>query len=774
MGLTLDNVFNLAIRMANEKRHEFLTLELIFFALLKDQVVREVLELCGADLVVLEKELLEFVNEPSNFSILTAEQVEILSETQFSEESVRELAKKSGVYYQPELTMGMQRVLQRAAMHLQSAGKQEIQGINILVSLFSEEESFAVYLLEKNNISRGDVVQMVAHGVDKAKNSEDVRNLPNGEESDGSEKKSILEEFAENLNLKAKKGKIDPLIGREAELQRIVQILCRRNKNNPLLVGDAGVGKTALAQGLALKITEGNVPEIIKSAEVYSLDMATLLAGTKFRGDFEQRLKNLLKELQNRKDQGAIPVLFIDEIHTIMGAGATGSGGMDVSNLIKPALSGGDIRCMGSTTHAEFRKFIEKDSALTRRFQKVDVSAPDEKDSLEILKGLKSRFESHHGVKFSTSVLKAAVQLSSRYLTGRKLPDKAIDIIDEVGSALQLLPENKKRINAKVSDVEAVIAQMAKIPKQTVSKDEKLKIRNLNRDLKLVLFGQDDAVESVSNAILMNRSGLSSGSGPIASFLFAGPTGVGKTELAKQLSNIMGIEFIRLDMSEYMEKHAVAKLIGAPPGYVGFDQGGILTEKVNQSPYSIVLLDEIEKAHPDIFNILLQVMDHGTLTDSNGRSVDFKNVILIMTTNAGAKTMDDGQIGLGETKNATFKRDKEVKSFFSPEFRNRLDELIYFNSLDESTLDLVVDKFVAELQNQLQEQSVEIQMTSKARKYLGEKGYDEKLGARPIRRLVDDEIRKYLAKELLFGKLSKGGKVKIDLDSAKNELIFTY
>lgn len=772
MGYTLDQVFNFAVRWANQKQHEYLTLELILLGLLEDSLVKEALSLCGVEIEKFGKELQEFLNNDSNFSILDKEQVESLSETQFADDNIRQIAKNSGIFYQPELTMGLQRVLQRAAMHIQSSGKKEICAINLLVALFGEEESYAVYLLNKYDVTKSEVVQIIAHGIDQASNAQALDH-PNEVPYHNNAKAApdILEEFAIHLNRRAQTGGIDPLVGREDELQRLVQVLCRRRKNNPLLVGDAGVGKTALAEGLALRVENNEVPEVIRGMQIYSLDMASLLAGTKYRGDFEARFKKLLKSLQEKENEGVKPLLFIDEIHTIMGAGATTGGGMDVSNLLKPCLFHGDLRCMGSTTYEEFRKFIEKDSALTRRFQKLEVNEPSVDESIKILMGIKKSFEQHHGVKFPPAVIKLAVQLSNKYISNRKLPDKAIDVIDEVGALLRL--QKKKKSQATAKDVEHVVAQMARVPKQSVSSNEKNKLKNLDRDLKLLIFGQDHAIRNVCHSIVLGRSGLGKKNGPVAAFLFAGPTGVGKTELAKQLALHMGIQLTRIDMSEYMEKHSVAKLIGAPPGYVGHDQGGILTEAINKNPYGVVLLDEIEKAHPDIFNILLQVMDYGNLTDSNGRATDCRNVILIMTTNAGAKDIEAGSIGLGtKRQNNDYKRDKTLKNFFAPEFRNRLDQIIHFNKLNEQTLDLIVDKFLNETSETLQEKNIELIVTKLARQYLGEKGYDEKLGARPIRRLVEEEINKPLSQEILFGKLQKGGQVKVHFE--QNKLIFSY
>ena len=772
MGYTLDQVFNFAVRWANQKHHEYLTLELVLLGLLEDPLTREVLSLCGVEVNTFQKELQEFLNNDGHFSILGKDQVESLSETQFADDNIRQIAKNSGIFYQPELTMALQRVLQRAAMHIQSSGKKEIRALNLLVAIFGEEESYAVYLLNKHDVNKSEVIQIIAHGIDQAHNtqtSDHSGELPY--HSNNTKTPDLLSEFALHLNQKARAGKIDPLVGREKELQRMIQVLCRRRKNNPLLVGDAGVGKTALAEGLALKVENNNVPEVIKGMQIYALDMASLLAGTKYRGDFEARFKKVLQSLQEKEQNGVSPLLFIDEIHTIMGAGATSGGGMDISNLLKPSLFDGNLRCMGSTTYEEFRKFLEKDSALTRRFQKLDIHEPSVDESIKILMGIKESFEQHHGVKFPPSVIKAAVHLSNKYISQRKLPDKAIDVMDEVGSLLRL--QRKKKSQATVKDVEHVIAQIARVPQQSVSTNEKAKLKNLNRDLKMLIFGQDHAIEGLCHSIVLGRSGLGKKHGPVASFLFAGPTGVGKTELVKQLAHHMGIHLTRIDMSEYMEKHSVSKLIGAPPGYVGHDQGGILTEAMNKNPYGVVLLDEIEKAHPDIFNLLLQVMDYGNLTDSNGRSTDCRNIILIMTTNAGAKDMEAGAIGLGtKRQNNDSKRDKTLKSFFAPEFRNRLDNIIHFNKLNEQTLDLIVDKFINETSETLQEKNIEFTVTKQARQYLGEKGYDEKLGARPIRRLVEKEINRPLSQEILFGKLQKGGQVKVDL--GPNKLVFSY
>ena len=770
MGFTLDQVFSFAVRWANKKQHEYLTLELILFSLLEDELVRDVLGLCGVELAKFREELAVFLNDDQNFSILGKEQVESLSQAQFADDNIRQIAKDSGIFYQPELTMALQRVLQRAAMHVQSSGKKDIRAINLLVALFGEEENYATYLLEQHHVSKSAVVQIIAHGMDRAANAQTerkVEELPYGKAS----APDVLEEFTSNLNQRAREGKIDPLVGREEELQRIMQVLCRRRKNNPLLVGDAGVGKTALAEGLALRVESGEVPAAIVGMQIYSLDVASLLAGTKYRGDFEARVKKLFKLLREKTQNAVKPLLFIDEIHTIIGAGSTSGGGMDASGLLRAPLAQGDIRCMGSTTYGEFRKFVEKDSALTRRFQQLEIQEPSEGESIKILAGVKEGLERHHGIKFPHSAIRAAVQLSNKYIANRKLPDKAIDVIDEVGAFLRL--QKKQKSQASTGDVEHVVAQMARVPKQSVSGNEREKIKNLDRDLKLLIFGQDHAVERICHSIVLGRSGLGKQRGPVAAFLFAGPTGVGKTELARQLALHMGIQLTRIDMSEYMEKHSVAKLLGAPPGYVGHDQGGVLTEAINRNPYAVVLLDEMEKAHPDIFNILLQVMDYGNLTDSNGRATDCRNIILIMTTNAGAKEMEAGAIGLGEKRqNNDYLKDKALKNFFTPEFRNRLDEIIYFNRLGEQTLDLIVDKFLNETSEALAGKNIELVVSTQVRQYLGEKGYNEKLGARPIRRLVEEEINRPLSREVLFGKLQKGGRVKVSF--GENKLIFSY
>jgi ATP-dependent Clp protease ATP-binding subunit ClpA len=775
----LEQILNKAIKRANEKKHEFLTLENVLLSMLEDETVNEVLVDCGANLQDLKKDLQNFLSEDSNFSLLTEEEIQDLNRKQFGNDQLREIAKENGIYYQPEISLSLQRVIQRAAIHIQSSGKKSIQAINLLVAMFSEKESHATYFLERQGVSRIDVVEKIAHSSDKSFHHQDEgdQTIEPGQDTFRREEKyeKALNEFTTNLNQLAREGKIDPIIGREEEIQRIIQILCRRRKNNPILVGDSGVGKTAIAEGLAKAIVENKVPDLLAKTTVYSLDMASLLAGTKFRGDFEERLKMVLQALEKQNEKEG-SILFIDEIHTIIGAGATSGGSLDASNLLKPALSKGQIRCMGSTTFDEYRKYFEKDQALNRRFQKIDVLEPSVEDSIQILTGLKSKFEEHHLVKYSDQVIRSAVELSQKHISDRKLPDKALDVIDEVGSYLRLDPKRGVGSEVTVEDIEQIVAKIARIPQKSISTNEKEKIRFLERDLKMMIYGQDEAIDKVSNAIILSRSGLGNLDKPIASFLFTGPTGVGKTELAKQLAHIMGINFVRIDMSEYMEKHTVSKLIGAPPGYVGFEQGGVLTDAIHKTPYTVLLLDEIEKAHPDVFNILLQVMDHGALADSNGRTSDFKNVILIMTSNAGAKEMEAGSIGLSGTSrggeiNST-KRDQAIKNYFTPEFRNRLDAVISFNKLSNKNIDQVVSKFLMELENQLVEKKVELEVSGKAKEWLGEKGYDDKLGARPIARLINDKIKKPLAHEILFGKLEKGGKVIVEVKN--DELDFTF
>jgi ATP-dependent Clp protease ATP-binding subunit ClpA len=792
MSKKLEVIINTAIKKANELQHEYLTLEGLLYAMvLDDDQVVEVLKGCGANTSEIQSELENFFEERENFSILSSQQITELNKRQFIDDDLRQLAKESGIIYQPEISLSLQRVIQRAALHVQSSGKKHIRGINLLVAMFQEKESFALYLLEKRGIERFDIVRFISHALDapspKAELSmgeehdEDYEQGVGTEKTDREEKQERkkyknLDNYAVNLNRLAKKNKIDPIIGRSSEIERITQILCRRRKNNPLLVGAAGVGKTAIAEGLAWSIVNDLVPEVLKDTTIYALDMASLLAGAKFRGDFEQRLKGVLKDLEQLGEVGKQPVLFIDEIHTVMGAGATSGGSMDASNLLKPSLSSGRVRVLGSTTHEEFRKFIERDSAFSRRFQRIDVHEPSVEDTYKILQGLRDKFEEHHGVKYSNTVLKTAVDLSEKYITDRKNPDKSLDVIDEAGAAMNLLSESKKRVNITKKDIEKVVAKLAKIPKISVVGSEKEKLRALKDKLKLVLYGQDHAVDQVSDAVLLSRSGLGHEEKPMASFLFAGPTGVGKTELARQLGLQLESHLQRFDMSEFMEKHSVSKLIGAPPGYVGHEEGGLLTDAVKKNPHCILLLDEIEKAHPDVYNILLQVMDHGSLTDAQGRMTDFRNTVIIMTTNAGAQEMESGSIGLSSkmSDEGTHKRDSAIKNFFTPEFRNRLDAIVHFNKLGEDYILRIVDKFLIELENKLIKKNVELYVDDKAKKWLADKGYDPKMGARPISRLVDSEIKKPLSNEILFGKLEKGGKVEISLDSKENGLTFKF
>ncbi len=741
----LEQTLNQAFVFAREQRHEFMTVEHLLLALLDNSAAREALLACGADIEVIKSELLSFVKDTTP----------LILDDQINERET-----------QP--TLGFQRVLQRAVFHVQSSGKDEVTGANVLVAIFSEQESQAVYILKKSDVTRLDVVNYISHGVSKADDESPV-NPESNEEGDSSEDGgSALAKYATDLNQHAKDGKIDPLIGRDQELERTIQILCRRRKNNPLLVGEAGVGKTAIAEGLAYRIVTDDVPEVIGNSTVYSLDLGGLLAGTKYRGDFEKRLKSILKELG--KDPDAI--LFIDEIHTIIGAGAASGGVMDASNLLKPKLSSGELRCIGSTTYQEYQGIFEKDRALARRFQKVDVTEPSVSDTTKILLGLKSRYEEHHSVRFTQKALQAAAELSAKYINERHLPDKAIDVMDEAGASQRLLPQSKRKKTIGVGDIEQIIAKMARIPEKSVSASDKEVLKNLGRNLKMVVFGQDKAIETLNDAILLSRSGLGAEEKPIGSFLFAGPTGVGKTEVTQQLAKIMGVELVRFDMSEYMERHAVSRLIGAPPGYVGFDQGGLLTDAVIKNPYSVVLLDEIEKAHSDIYNILLQVMDHGTLTDNNGRKVDFRNVVLVMTTNAGVQETVRKSIGFKQ-QDHSHDAMSEINKVFTPEFRNRLDGIIWFNHLDAEIILQVVDKFIIELQAQLDVKGVSLEVSSSARAYLAEKGYDKAMGARPMARLIKEELKKELANELLFGTLVKGGSVKVDLDDSDG-LAFTY
>ena len=766
----LEVILNNAIRAANERKHEFLTLESVLVAMLDDELVQSVLKESGANLENLKNSLEEFLNDKSHFSILTDEEIEQLNISQFANDRLREIASENGIKYQPEISQALQRVMQRSALHVQSSGKKAIQAVNLLVAIFSEKDSHAVYFLEKEGVTRIQVIEKIAHSVDRSQSTQPAEKKDAKENLKREEKyEKALREFTVNLNESAKLGQIDPVIGRQSEINRMIQILARRRKNNPILVGDAGVGKTAIAEGLALKIIEGNVPIELQDAVVYSLDMASLMAGTKFRGDFEERLKLVVEAMTDDKKTAKKRILFIDEIHTIIGAGSTTGGSLDASNLLKPSLSKGLLRCIGSTTFDEYRRVFEKDHALTRRFQKIDVNEPSINDTIQILEGLKDKFELHHGVKYPSEVIKHAVELSNKHIHDRKLPDKAIDIIDEVGALIKLDPKRAADRMATIHDIESVVATLARIPERNVTMKEKDRLKNLERDLKLLIFGQDEAIEKVSNAILMSRSGLREDIKPVASFLFIGPTGVGKTELAKQLASTMGINFLRIDMSEYMEKHSVAKLIGAPPGYVGFDQGGILTEKINQTPYSILLLDEIEKAHPDIYNILLQIMDHGKLTDSNGRATDFRNVILIMTSNAGAKDMESGSIGFSqERQDNSVKRDQSIKNTFSPEFRNRLDAIIQFNKLGVININKVVEKLLMELENQLLSKSIDLQYSTEVVNFISNKAYDQKLGARPIARFIDEHVKKKLAHEILFGNLENGGDVELEIE--QNEI----
>jgi len=742
----LELTLNLAFTDAREKRHEYMTVEHLLLALLDNANSVSVLRACGADVEKLHRQLVNFIEETSH--ILPADVGEV--ETQ--------------------PTLGFQRVLQRAVFHVQSSGKKEVTGANILVAIFSEQESQAVYLLQQQDISRLDIVNYISHGISKipGEDAESESIEFEGTEKDGQAKQpTALEAYTIHLNAMALDGKIDPLIGRDLELERTVQILSRRRKNNPLFVGEAGVGKTAIAEGLAKRIVDGEVPGVITDCQIYSLDLGALLAGTKYRGDFEKRLKAVLAELKSQQHA----VLFIDEIHTIIGAGSASGGVMDASNLIKPMLANGELKCMGSTTFQEYRGIFEKDRALARRFQKVDIEEPSVADTVDILKGLKSRYEQHHEVSYSDAALHSAAELSARYINDRHLPDKAIDVIDEAGANRQMQDEEDRDKNISVKDIESIIAKMAKIPAKTVSSSDKKQLKNLERNLKMVVFGQDKAIETLADSIKLSRSGLGFEDKPVGSFLLAGPTGVGKTEVTKQLAKIMGIEFIRFDMSEYMEAHTVSRLIGAPPGYVGYDQGGLLTEAVTKHPYSVVLLDEIEKAHTDVYNLLLQVMDHGTLTDNNGRKADFRNVILVMTTNAGAAELE--KPGIGFQQQSKEKDNLEViNRVFSPEFRNRLDAIVWFSSLSMDVICSVVDKFIVELQSQLDNKGVSLEVTQDARQWLAEQGFDATMGARPMARVMREKIKKELAEELLFGRLSSGGQVIVGYDKHKDKLTF--
>jgi ATP-dependent Clp protease ATP-binding subunit ClpA len=732
----LEVTLHMAFMDARQKRHEFISVEHLLLAMLDNPSAVEVLRACGANIEAMRDQLGNFI-----------------------EEHTPKVEGEEEVDTQP--TLGFQRVIQRAILHVQSSGKKEVTGANVLVAVFGEKDSHAVFFLSQQGVTRLDIVNFISHGITKTPQSEPApRSDEPAETSSEAPAASPLDSFAQNLNSQALAGKIDPLIGRDNELTRVIQTLCRRRKNNPLLVGEAGVGKTAIAEGLARRIIEGTVPEILAESTVYALDMGALLAGTKYRGDFEQRLKGVLKQLSDNSKA----ILFIDEIHTLIGAGAASGGTLDASNLLKPALSSGNLRCIGATTYTEYRGIFEKDHALSRRFQKVDVPEPSVTETVAILRGLKSRFEDHHGVKYTSAALTTAAQLSARYINDRHLPDKAIDVIDEAGAAQRILPKSKQKRLITPREIEDIIAKIARIPPKSVSSDDKSSLKTLDRDLKAVVFGQDAAIDALANAIKMSRSGLGNPQKPIGNFLFSGPTGVGKTEVARQLAYVLGVELLRFDMSEYMERHAVSRLIGAPPGYVGFDQGGLLTEAVSKHPYAVILLDEVEKAHPDIFNVLLQVMDHGTLTDTNGRKADFRNVVLIMTTNAGAEMLNKSSIGFSNSRESGDEMG-EIRRMFTPEFRNRLDAIIPFAQLSEPVILQVVDKFLMQLEEQLHEKKVEAVFTDALKAYLAKHGFDPLMGARPMARLIQDTIRKALADELLFGKLAQGGRVTIDIDA---------
>ena len=733
----LEVSLHMAFMDARQKRHELITVEHLLLAMIDNPTAAEVLRACGADTEKLRKDLLAYIDEHTPV-----------------------VAGQDEVDTQP--TLGFQRVIQRAILHVQSSGKKEVSGANVLVAIFGEKDSHAVFYLHQQGITRLDVVNYIAHGV--SKNAEQTQKASESNPSEAESEpagNSALDSYTVNLNQQVLAGKIDPVIGRDKELERVVQTLCRRRKNNPLLVGEAGVGKTAIAEGLARRIVEKEVPEILADAVIYALDMGSLLAGTKYRGDFEQRLKAVMAKLAELPNA----VLFIDEIHTLIGAGAASGGTLDASNLLKPALSNGSLKCIGATTYQEFRGIFEKDHALSRRFQKIDVEEPSVMETVEILKGLKSRFEQHHGVKYTAAALHTAAELSAKYINDRHLPDKAIDVIDEAGAAQRILPKSKQKKTIGDKEIEDIVSKIARIPPKNVSSDDRHALKTLERDLKAVVFGQDKAIESLASAIKMARSGIGNQGKPIGSFLFSGPTGVGKTEVARQLAYTLGIELVRFDMSEYMERHAVSRLIGAPPGYVGFEQGGLLTEAINQHPYCVLLLDEIEKAHPDIFNILLQVMDHGTLTDNNGRKSDFRNVTVIMTTNAGAEALSKNSMGFTQASGSGDEM-AEIKRLFTPEFRNRLDATVSFAALSESVIARVVDKFLMQLENQLHEKKVEATFSEALRRYLAKKGFDPLMGARPMARLIQDTIRRALADELLFGRLASGGHVDVDIDDS--------
>ena len=749
LSRSLEQALHHAIKLASDRHHEYATLEHLLLSLIDDTDASQVMKACNVDMDALKKAVLKYIDE--DLSTLVMDE---------SEEA--------------KPTTGFQRVVQRAVLHVQNSGRDEVTGANVLVALFTERESHAVYFLQEQNMNRLDAVSYISHGIAKRPGMSQPKAVRGAEEEEEGEKASkqgteALEAYCVNLNEKAKSGKVDPLIGRAEEVDRTIQILCRRQKNNPLFVGDPGVGKTAIAEGLARKIIRGEVPEVLRGSVIYSLDMGSLIAGTRYRGDFEERLKNVVKELEGLK--GAI--LFIDEIHTVIGAGATSGGAMDASNLLKPALAQGTLRCIGSTTYKEYRQYFEKDRALVRRFQKIDVSEPTIEDSIKILMGIKSYFESYHKLRYTADAIKAAVELSAKYINDRKLPDKAIDVIDELGASQMLLPESRRKKVVNVRDVEEIVAKIARIPAKSVSKNDAEALRTLEADLGRVVYGQDAAIHALSSAIKLARAGLRQPEKPIGSYLFSGPTGVGKTEVAKQLAAVLGVEFLRFDMSEYMERHTVSRLIGAPPGYVGFDQGGLLTDGVDQHPHCVLLLDEIEKAHGDLFNILLQVMDHGKLTDHNGKKIDFRNVVLIMTTNAGASDAAKDAIGFGRGKREG-EDEEAIKKLFTPEFRNRLDATIGFAPLSRATIDKVVEKFVLELEAQLADRDVTFDLTPEATRWLGEKGYDDAFGARPLARVIQDNIKKPLADEILFGKLKDGGTVRVLLDREKDKLAFEF
>ena len=741
----LELSLNMAFARAREHRHEFMTVEHLLLALLSNPSAREALEACSVDLVALRQELEAFIEQTTPVLPLSEEERDT----------------------QP--TLSFQRVLQRAVFHVQSSGRSEVNGANVLVAIFSEQESQAAYLLRKHEVSRLDIVNFISHGTrkDEPSQASDPGSQSNTEEQAGGEER--MENFTTNLNQLARVGGIDPLIGREKELERAIQVLCRRRKNNPLLVGESGVGKTAIAEGLAWRIVQGDVPEIMADCTVYSLDIGSLLAGTKYRGDFEKRFKALLKQLE----QDTNSILFIDEIHTIIGAGAASGGQVDAANLIKPLLSSGKIRVMGSTTYQEFSNIFEKDRALARRFQKIDITEPSVEETVQIINGLKPKYEAHHDVRYTAKAVRAAVELAVKYINDRHLPDKAIDVIDEAGARARLMPISKRKKTVNVADIESVVARIARIPEKSVSQSDRDTLKNLGDRLKMLVFGQDKAIEALTEAIKMSRAGLGQDHKPVGSFLFAGPTGVGKTEVTVQLSRALGIELLRFDMSEYMERHTVSRLIGAPPGYVGFDQGGLLTDAVIKHPHAVLLLDEIEKAHPDVFNLLLQVMDNGTLTDNNGRKADFRNVVLVMTTNAGVRETERKSIGLIHQDNSTDAME-EIKKIFTPEFRNRLDNIIWFDHLSTEVIHQVVDKFIVELQVQLDQKGVSLEVSQEARDWLAEKGYDRAMGARPMARVIQDNLKKPLANELLFGSLVDGGQVTVALDKDKNELTYDF